>query len=184
MLTFFCGASCWCCAGRWRFWRWCCTRSFGCCCCHFAWLALPWEARSIWSEPSFFFPQEFCAGRGARRSRDTEPANRGRDSYSTSRFMISGLQVEIRSGDGCGQGFGFAIQLRHLKIRHRPAGKEVAAGFCEPAGPTRRASHSCAVGSDARVRVHLAVEFRDQHEGQAAFEEVMKLERFQMDFRL
>ena len=55
---------------------------------------------------------------------------------------------------------------RQLKLGHRRAGEELPTGARHQAGPSCRAADARAVGGDAGIRVHLAVNLGDKDKGQ------------------
>lgn len=66
------------------------------------------------------------------------------------------------------------LHARDLEMWHGRSCKQPLAGFCQPAGPTRRARDSCTVGGDSRVCIHLPVNFRDQDESEAGPQRLYK----------
>ena len=60
--------------------------------------------------------------------------------------------------------------LRHLELGHRGRDEQPAHRHAEIPRPARRSRDARAVGRDAGVRVHLAIELRDQHERQPALD--------------
>ena len=59
--------------------------------------------------------------------------------------------------------------FRHLQVRHGASGEQPARRLGQPAGDSSRACFAGAVGGDAGIGIHLAIDLRDQDEGHAAF---------------
>ena len=59
------------------------------------------------------------------------------------------------------------LRRRARERRHRPRHEQPAAGSRDQAGPSVRTIHARAVRRDARIGVHLPIEFRNQHERHA-----------------
>src|SRR5690349_2906614 len=57
-----------------------------------------------------------------------------------------------------------------LQFRHRPGGKKTAAQGRDATHPPVRVLAASTVRSDPSVRIHLAIQFGDQHEGQPRLE--------------
>src|ERR671931_515707 len=64
----------------------------------------------------------------------------------------------------------YSVNLRQLKLGDRTPRKEPPARPSHQPRPACGTADACAVGGDTGVRVHLTVDLRDQHEGEAPFE--------------
>src|SRR5581483_5342893 len=60
------------------------------------------------------------------------------------------------------------------KVRHWGSGKQLRTRSGQPARPTCGSRHSCAVGRDSGICIHLPVNFGDQDEGQAGSQRFYK----------
>src|SRR5206468_3256273 len=74
---------------------------------------------------------------------------------------------EVARESGTSAGAGLNAGGGDLEVGHWSAEEQPAAGESYPSRPPRRSLHARAVGGDSRVRVHLAIQLRDQHEGDA-----------------
>jgi hypothetical protein len=58
-------------------------------------------------------------------------------------------------------------ELRDLQVRHGASGKKIVAGLCQPTRPAGGSRYASTVRRDSRIRIHLAIDLRDQHKRQS-----------------
>src|SRR5688572_1049002 len=124
------------------------------------------SALVIWNEVVRKVRAASSAWFGCPAARSSSPTQR-KCRFTISVLACSGRPLLRNECDSEALAPVVRLSARFLEVGHRCGHEHPSYYFGKPSGSSRGACHACAIGRDARVRVHLSVETRDQYKGQS-----------------